>query len=146
MALATAARSEPGGCPPAASIRSWPLSATALSLLVGEREERLHARDLEQPLDPLVPAHERQVEPVAAGLAAPAGEQGQPGRVHELEAAQVDHQAAAAAVERLAELGLEDGHAAHVELPAGTQADEAVAGGDVALEGFRYEFGRHWRS
>src|SRR5205809_6772142 len=107
MALATAARSEPGGWPPAASIRSWAPSDTALSLLVGEREERLHAGDLEQPLDPLVPAHERRVEAVAAGLAAPAGEQGQAGRVHELEAAQVDQQPTAAAVQRLAELGLE---------------------------------------
>ena len=47
--------------------------------------------ELEQALDPLAAGDQRERAAVALGAQRPAGEQPQPGRIHEVQAAKVDH-------------------------------------------------------
>src|SRR3954469_7016085 len=136
MALATAVRNEPGGWPPAASIRSWAPSLTHVRLALHELEVRNHPGQLEEPVDARVAGHDRQPVAVAAGPEAPAGEEREPGRVHELQPAQVDDQLAGARVQGVPQAPLEQRSAGEVELPGGADVDRVAAALGRAAKGF----------
>src|SRR3954468_13773731 len=127
MALAMAARTEPGGAPPAAAMRSWAPSGTRCRLPVHEREHPVDARELQQPVDGRVPADDRQVVAVATRVAVPPREQGESRRVHELQAAQVDHEPSRAPGPRRAQALLENRDGAQVELAGRADERGAVA-------------------
>src|SRR3954451_5052767 len=135
MALASAARSEPGAWPPAASINSRAsLDISSDVLPSDEIEMRDQVGDFEQALDALVARDEREREPIAIRGHRPAGEQRQPGRVHELQSAQVDDQPPSALAD-LGQAAVELGHRAHVELAGRGHAHLAVAvTGDLDAE------------
>src|SRR3954451_866111 len=108
MALASAARSEPGGWPPAAAISSCARSGIVSAGLPGhEREVFRQPRQLEEPHDARVAGNECEIEAVAPGLVVDAGHERDARRVDELEPAQVDHDVARAAVDGVAQRRLE---------------------------------------
>src|SRR4051794_39503089 len=107
-------------------------------------EMRDQASDLEQALDALVAGDQREHESVALRRQRPAGEQRQPGRVHELQPTEVHDQAAAARAD-LGEAFLELWHGAHVELADRGDADLAVAlMGDLDAKGRWQELVGQW--
>src|SRR3954470_937311 len=116
MALASAARSEPGGCPPAASISSWAGSVMPLALPVHEGQVFRESGEVEQALDPGVAGDERELEAVALRFVVPARHERQPRRVHEVEPPQVDDDAAWAALAHRHQALLERPRRAHVEV------------------------------
>src|ERR1700754_2267293 len=90
MALASAARSEPGGWPPAASSSSRACWVITWGLPGVEMKMPEQARKGEQPLYALASGDQRKLEAVALGVERPPGQQRDPGRVHEVQPAQVD--------------------------------------------------------
>src|SRR3954468_15414456 len=87
-------------------------------------------------MDARVAGHDRQPVAVAAGPEAPAGEQGEPGRVHELQPAQVDDQLAGARVQGVPQAPLEQRSAGEVELPGGADVDRVAPALGRAAKGF----------
>src|SRR3954453_6601084 len=137
MALASAARSEPGCWPPSASaISSCARSGMAPDLPGNEGEVFGETGQLEEPHDPGFARDQLEVEAVAVGLVVEARDERDAGRGHEVEPAQVDHDARRAAFDRAADRVTQDCRGSHVEIAARAQMDRAVLLGDLTIERF----------
>jgi hypothetical protein len=102
-----------------------------------EREAADQAGELEQPLHRRAPGQEREVEAVAARVEVPAHDEGDPGRVHEGEPAEVQDEPAEARGPQLLEPLLDLGCGREVQLADGADADDVALWRDVAVEGRR---------
>jgi hypothetical protein len=106
----------------------------------GERQVRSRVDELEDALGGSEAGNQEDRETVPPRYGVPVGDQPQPGRVHELEAAQIEDQVPGPGVADGVDLGAEDRHDADVELADGQDAGSC----EVSQRNGSAPVGRGW--